>query len=379
MSKMAKGTLPALVTIGVMAVTSLYLQPLLVGGMISDRGFTEQQAGFIASADLAGMALASFIALAWLTRIGWRVAALFGLATMALANAATTAVFSAELFAVVRFVSGFGGGTLLAIAMVGIGHSEHADRNYAILLVCQLLFGTLGLWALPFLLAGFGLNGAYWLLALLAVLVTAVTAAIPTIRAREASATGTVPAQTWLACSAVLLAILLFFVEQNAVWAYSERIGNAAGLSAEYIGFSLGLANLMGLVGAALVAWLGTRFGRLLPLCVVTVVQIVCLGVLVGQMGDRTFLAGMMLLAFAWNVIIPYQLGILAEIDASGRMLALAATVTGVGLALGPGAGAMVLRGEDYSSINVLAGVLAIAILVLVLPALLQIRRKAAA
>lgn len=376
---MAKGTLPALVTVGVMAVTSLYLQPMLVGGMISDRGFSEQQAGFIASADLAGMALASFVALAWLTRVGWRSAALAGLAIMALANAATTVVFSPELFAAVRFASGLGGGTLLAIAMVGIGHSEQADRNYAILLVCQLLFGTLGLWASPFLLARFGLNGAYWLLALFAVLVMAVTAAIPTIRAREASVTGTVPAQTWLACSAVLLAILLFFVEQNAVWAYSERIGNAAGLSAEYIGFSLGLANLMGLVGAALVAWLGTRFGRLVPLCAVTVVQVVCLAVLVGQMGDRTFLAGMMLLAFAWNVIIPYQLGILAEIDASGRLLALAATVTGVGLALGPGVGALVLRGENYASINVLAGVLAIAILVLVLPALMQLRRKAAA
>lgn len=378
MSTQARGALPALVAIGVMAVASLYLQPLLVGGMITDRGFTEQQAGFIASTELAGMALSSFLALAWLTRLTWRTAALAGLAIMVLANVLTTFVHDLEAFAAIRFGSGLGGGTLLAIAMVGIGHSVQADRNYGVLLASQLFFGTVGLWVAPFLLARFGLNGPYGLLALLAVAGTIVAAAIPTARERKSSAAGTIASGAWLACGGVLLAILLFFVEQNAVWAFSERIGHAAGLKAEFIGFSLGLANLMGLVGAALVAWLGTRFGRLVPLCLVTLLQIVALMVLVGNMGGTMFLAGMVLLAFAWNVVIPFQLGILAGIDASGKALALAATVTGIGLALGPGAGAMVLDGDRYSAVNLLAGMLAVASLLLVLPALARIHRKAA-
>jgi hypothetical protein len=50
---------PTILT-GVMGNSVLYLIPLLVGAMVTDRGFSEQQAGLTASADLAGYAVATF-------------------------------------------------------------------------------------------------------------------------------------------------------------------------------------------------------------------------------------------------------------------------------------------------------------------------------
>ena len=53
-----KGLLPTIL-VGVMGNSVIYLIPLLVGGMVTDRGFTEQQAGLLASIDLGGYALAT--------------------------------------------------------------------------------------------------------------------------------------------------------------------------------------------------------------------------------------------------------------------------------------------------------------------------------
>ena len=165
----------------------------------------------------------------------------------------------------------------------------------------------------------------------------------------------------------VLLAILLFWAEQNDVYAYIERIGNAAGIKPEFIGFSLGVANLMGFVGASLVAWLGLGWGGV-PLVVATLLQLACLVVLMGNLSPMTYLVGLGVLALAWNIANPFQLGVLAGIDPSGRALALAATVTGVGLALGPAMAAVAIGVGGYSAVLWLGGALAVLSLALVLP-----------
>src|SRR6266478_6632309 len=130
----------------------IYLIPLLVGGMVSDRGFSEQQAGFMASADLGGYAVATFLTALALDRFSWRRMSLCALAVMIIANVATTFAHRAEPFALVRFASGLGSGVLAAIASVSVGQTANLERNYGMLIGAALLFGTAGLWGLPILL-----------------------------------------------------------------------------------------------------------------------------------------------------------------------------------------------------------------------------------
>lgn len=361
-----KQLVPSIV-IGVMGNSVIYLIPLLVGGMVSDRGFSEQAAGLMASADLAGYALATFSTAMLLDRFSWRSMALFAVALIIAANIATTLTYSIQLFALVRFASGMGCGVLAAIASVSLGQSDNPDRNYGLFFAASLLFGTAALWGLPALLSRYGLNSAYWLIVVLAVLVAFVAATFPAGRAARSGLVPTMTRAVWVLAGAVLASILLFWAEQNAVYAYIERIGNASGLSVDYIGFSLGLANLTGFAGAMLVAWLGARLGRLIPLAIATAVQLVCLVVLSGQVSSVGYVAGIGLMALAWNIVNPFQLSILAGVDPSGKALALATTVTGAGLAIGPAAGAVAIGFGGYGAILWLAAALAIATLLLLL------------
>lgn len=181
----------------------------------------------------------------------------------------------------------------------------------------------------------------------------------------------------WVLAGAVLASITLFWAEQNAVYAYVERIGNGSGLSADYIGFSLGLANLTGFAGAMLVAWLGARLGRLIPLGIATLVQLVCLVALSGHVSSVAYIAGISSMSLAWNVVNPFQMSILAGVDPSGKALALAATVTGAGLAIGPAAGAVAIGFGGYGAILWLAGALAVTSVLLLLAPQRAVAKKA--
>lgn len=373
-----KSLIPAII-LGVMGNSVIYLIPLLIGGMVGDRGFTEQQSGWLASIDLGGYALATALTALIVDRLRWRHLAVCGVAIIALANVATTFAHPFSTFAAVRFVSGLGCGILAALASITLSRTANPERSFGVLFAVSLLFGTAGLWGLPSLLERYGLNGAYWMLAGLAVLVGIVAARLPDrIAPGAATAAGSSGASPVLV-ALVLISVLLFWAEQNAVYAYVERIGNAAGLEPQFIGFALGLANLTGFAGAAFVAWLGSRAGRLLPLAVVTVLQLVCLATLSGQVTSVAYLLGLGLLSMAWNVVNPFQLGVLAGVDSTGKSLALAATVTGVGLAAGPAAGAAAIAYGGYSAILWLAGALAVLSLVLLLPPLAGIARNAGA
>jgi MFS family permease len=363
-------SLVAMLVVGTMGYSVIYILPLLVGGMVENRGFTDQVAGYIASADLAGFAVATFVASFWVHRVSAVRAVLVALAVMVLANALTTIVYDQFLFGVVRFSSGMGAGTLTAMATVAIGHTDNPERNFGLLFAAALMFGTLGLWALPPVTAALGFNSAYWLLVVLAVLTALAARHMPARPAGSATAVSAIPRRHGTLAGTVLVAILVFFALQNAVWAYAERIGSNAGLSAGLVGFGLGLMNLTGFAGASFVAWLGKRVGRVAPLVAATAAQIGALLVLTGKPPAAAFVLACIVLPFAWNVVNPLQLAILAEFDTGGRALALSATFTGVGLALGPALAAFVLHGSDYNPVLRLACGLAVLTLALMVPAL---------
>jgi predicted MFS family arabinose efflux permease len=359
------------VVLGVMGNTAIYVMPLLVGGMITERGFSDRAAGYIAAADLAGFALATFVASFLVARVSWRKLALGGLVLMVAANVMTTGAHGFGAFVGARLLSGIGAGTLVAIATVALGRTDKPDRWFGILFATALGFASVALWSLPTLFERYGLNVAYWIMASLAVACSVTTRSLPaTAPAPVAAGAEVAGSRHVLLIALVLLAVLVFFAEQNAVWAYAERIGSAASLDAHFIGRTLGLANFAGLGGALVVAWLGKRAGRLLPIVGASAVQLAALLMLRGSPTAAAYMISTAGLAVAWNVVNPFQLGVLAELDETGRALPLAATFTGLGLALGPALGASVLTGAGYAPVLWLAAGLAVTSVALILPAL---------
>src|SRR6185437_6553959 len=204
-----KALVPAIV-IGVMGNSVIYLIPLLVGGMVSDRGFGEGQAGLMASADLAGYALSTFLTAMLLDRFRWQRMAFTAVLVIIAANVATTFTYTPHLFAAVRFFSGLGCGVLAAIASVSLGRTDNPDRNFGLFFAASLLFGTAALWVMPVIISHYGLNSAYWLLVALAVLVGFVAATLPAGGAGRSDEIRDQGGIRWLLAGAVLASILLF-------------------------------------------------------------------------------------------------------------------------------------------------------------------------
>lgn len=359
--------IPMLV-LGVVGNTTLYLIPLLVGAMVTDRGFTPQQAGFIASADIAGFAMSTLFTALLLDRFENRRIAIIGVMTILLANVWVTTVYDLIPFAAIRLISGAGCGILVAIATVALGREDRPDRNFGLFYAASLLFATGAFWVLPPVIAAFHLNSIYWLLVGLAILAGIATLHLPKPLAVTDGAIDNMQQTRWGSASIMLLAIMIFLAQQGALWAYVERIGNSSGLSGTFIGLCLGIATLTGFAGASMVAWIGSRGTRLKLLLAGTAIQIISLTGLSGQPSAGLFLVAAAVLALCWNVINPIQLGILSDLDSSGRALALSATATGLGMALGPTIGALSLDSEGYDTLLKVVGFLAIFSLALMIP-----------
>ena len=61
---------------------------------------------------------------------------------------------------------------------------------------------------------------------------------------------------------AVMVGMFAFEAGQSGVFTFIDQIGIQAGLDADQRGTVLGATSFMGMAGAVLAAWLGTRFGR---------------------------------------------------------------------------------------------------------------------
>ena len=145
----AKVTLYTAFLIGVIAPEVFIVQPGFVQGMVEYLRFTDAEAGYVASAEMFGLAattiLMSFVA----ARVNWRYVILVSLLLMFVANALSTVVTDLQGFAALRFVAGLGGGSLVSLGFAIVGMSSNPDRNFGLMIMWVLTYGALGLFVMP--------------------------------------------------------------------------------------------------------------------------------------------------------------------------------------------------------------------------------------
>ena len=97
--------------LGSVALLPLLVLPGLIGALIDYAGFTESEAGWVASAGFAGNALGAVFAGLRIRHLDPRRLAVVGLIVLAIFDAASILVseLPASLFVAFRFFSGFGG------------------------------------------------------------------------------------------------------------------------------------------------------------------------------------------------------------------------------------------------------------------------------
>ena len=75
----------------------------------------------------------------------------------------------------------------------------------------------------------------------------------------------------------------------------------------------------MGLAGGVLAAWLGTRFGRVWPICIGLGLNVVAAAGLAVFESEFAYSALNLLWGLAYNFLLPYLMGALAALDDRGR------------------------------------------------------------
>jgi predicted MFS family arabinose efflux permease len=335
----------AMVTFTVLAAAVYVALPMVVGALIQALGFTAQQAGLIAAADMLGAGVSALIGSLLISSGHWRNLLLAGICLLTLGNilSGTTAQF-AVLFGY-RICAGLGEGILMSIGNASIAETRNPDRVYGFSIAAQLAFGAMALYLTPWILRDYGVRGIFWSLAVLTFIAVALVRYMPD---RPQVTPGKSVGWLFSAPSMVALGgVLTFFMAQGAVWAYLERVGVMKHIESSAIGEALAVSSMAGLAGALASSWLGVRRGRLTPLVAAACLALMSLAIVNGNIGFTLFAVAASVLVFTWNFAVPFQFGALAQIDPSRRTVALGTVVVFVGVTLGPALAAEIIgRGE---------------------------------
>lgn len=341
----------ALLVAGVLSTLVLLGLPILVGGMAAEFGWGDAERGWLASADMAGSALASLLILRRISRFDWHRAARIALTVAAAANLASSLGGDLWTLVAIRFIAGLGSGVILSIAFTGLCHSRDPERFFGIYVLAQLALQALLLAALPAVIEAGGMTGVYLLLAATTAGGFALVPLFPRgLAATPRRAAAGLPAAAVNApgAGAALTAQATYFLVVAALWAYYEGIGASFGLGIAEIGHALAISALAGIVGALAVVVMGPRLSRRGSLVGGTLISIAAAWLLLGGSGYARFTVSACLFNFAWNFTFPYQMGLLSRLDHRGTIAVTSLLVQLAGLAGGPALAALMITPAGY-------------------------------
>jgi len=345
----------ALLAAGVLHTLVLGTLPLFVAGMVAELNLGEREVGWLASADMAGSALAAVCIIAFVRRVPWRPIACVAIALVIAGNLTATRATGFETLMLTRVVAGIGGGLILSIVFVGLCRSTSPDRYFGLYTFSQLGLQALFLSFVPSILKAYGVDVLYLLFAAISagclVFVLSFPKSAPSASGADAPIANAGGSRLSPSAIIALAAQGIYFLAPAAAWAYFERIGQTFGLTLDAIGPALGAAAVVGITGAASVVVLGTRISRMTSMVLGTALSIATVALLMGGSGFAAFLVAAALFNFAWNFTFPYQMGTLATLDDSEAVPILSLLVQLMGLALGPLAASFLNPQGGYQTI----------------------------
>ncbi len=267
-----------------------------------------------------------------------------------------------------RMLVGVGAGAVQAVMYATIASSNNAERGYAVISAAGLFWGPPAVLGSTWVLQRFGLATFLMQFAIMAVLALALSGAMP----RHASAghagddAARVTRRLDRLSITLLLCVALVLLGHQALWVYQERVGRAIGLTHEQIGLALAAALICGGIGSVAAALSGPKLGRWMPQLIGFGGSIVATLTMVYGTGLGTYVVSACAVMAVWFFGLPYLLAVTAEIDASGRLSALAASAMALGQALAPAAAAAVVGDGQLRHVGWLASAVYVICLVLV-------------
>lgn len=315
------------------------LAAVIVDGLVGALGYSHAQAGEVISANIYGASAGGLIAVYVVRRWPWRHILLGLIGVQVVIEAASMIVHPYNTLLSLRALDGLVGGLSVGIALSLLARTRHPDRAFGALLVFQFVFGGLGSWWLPALVAS---HGTWVIFACTTAMNLAALLAVPLLRMDNTPATPRVlrHASTSRAplvlVGCTLLALFLFQAANMGLFAFIFPLGENYALSLSFISSTIGWTTWIGTLGAVFVIWFGTRFGRAGPLLVAMIVTVIGIAGFFHSAQPWIFFGANASTSITWAFVVPYLFGIVAALDRSGWLATVAGFVSGLGLASGP-------------------------------------------
>lgn len=333
----------AAIYLGIAAATLPAVLPVMVGVMTDQLGFGLERAGYVASANMGGVALGSVLGAGLTRRWSWATVIICGAAVMIGANGLTMLGSSFAYVAAMRFTSGLGEGLVAGICYAAMGRSGQAARALAFYVAGQGLVGAVGMGFIPSVVAQSSWQILFVLISILALPAFWLARPIAALdrRAVRSSTAGT-SAMSWLGWSAIAT-LLAQFIGMSAIWAFLERLGHSKGLDTFHLSLALSASAIANMVGSLAVGLIAHRISGLQGIAVAFVLfALSIVGNLLWNEWQIYVLTGVLFM-LAWSVYFPFQFGLLAGFDRRGTLAAIMPAVTGAGLTVGPALGGVLL------------------------------------
>jgi len=327
------------------------LMPAILGILVDLLDFPENQVGYVGTAQLFGMLIGGVLATFSVSRLNLRIGIALGLVMIILMELASSMAGDIMAMCIIRVVDGVGAGFVAGLSLAGLAATRNPDANYGLGITIQFVLGAVLYLALPYITPVTGAGIVFLLLAAMGVSCLLLVGNLPVSGHADNLSDAGAPRLFRWSVIMTLGAILLFYIFNNGVWAYLDRIGVAAGIPVETVGQALSVCMLGGILGAVLSVFAGGRFGRAVPIAVSLITFMIGTAMLAVPFGTSTYFVAAFLMNSSLAFCIAFLLGTCAALDTIGRVVVLANMMITLGMAVGPALAANLLNGGDYSRV----------------------------
>jgi predicted MFS family arabinose efflux permease len=354
------------------------IMPAIVSGLIDALGFSNQQAGNVASANMYGAAAGALFIVFLIKRLNWQLASVLFLSGLITIDLLSIKLADPTVLIFVRFLHGFIGGMLVGTGFSLIARTSQPDRTFGVLLFVQFGFGGLGIMFIPGLVPEFGTQVLFYSLVAFSLATFLMLPFLPDYAVspdRKKELKAATQGVKWLPLILTLATIFLFQAANMGLFAFIIGLGEYYDLEMGFISTTLGIANWLGLAGAGLVIVIGSRFGYLKSVLAGIGFTALALWALLYSNVPWIWIVSNCMIGITWGFTISYLLGLASRFDETGQMAAMGGFASKMGLASGPVVTAMLLGEDNYELIVMVAtGVMVITALTVWVPSRLQDR-----
>jgi predicted MFS family arabinose efflux permease len=358
--------------------------PVISTSWVENLGFSEVEVGRVAGADLGGLAIGAIIAALFVAKVDRRFLTLTSATVAIVANLLCIFYQTYEATLWLRLAAGIGAGVYTGVAVATIG--GHSRPAFAFGLELFAFAGSQGaeLKFLPYL----SIEGVYIALALTFVIGLIFISWLPrrpTDKTLDVELDIEVPGGAhhvehrhvpayvpWM----VLIAVILTYVNIGGYWTYVELATVDSAASPEWVADMLVYTSVFSVIGCLFAVLLSNRYGLARPLLITLVFQASIVVMLVFGITNITVAVSMFCFNFCWIFVDIYQAATVANVDHSGRYVALLPAAQGFGNFLGPNIAASVLDfGFGFNGVFIMCASASIAAMLVYLYMYVMLRR----